>query len=184
MTDTALRSVRKGEGGPAVLIRRVEAIAVDLPLRRPMKMAGATVTHAQNLLVRLEAAEGTIGWGEAASAPTMTGDTQAGLKGFRARAAYCASKAALVGLTKAMAVDHSAAGVRVNCLCPGTVETPMGKRGLPRLAREDLVDPAQSPRPPSRSGKNRPSNAGRLLPSNRRPSLISCACTTLFGPIT
>ena len=79
MTDTALRSVRKGEGGPAVLIRRVEAIAVDLPLRRPMKMAGATVTHAQNLLVRLEAADGTIGWGEAASAPTMTGDTQAGL---------------------------------------------------------------------------------------------------------
>ena len=40
-----------------------------------MKMAGVNITHAQNVLVRIEAKDGTIGWGEAASAPTMTGDT-------------------------------------------------------------------------------------------------------------
>ena len=74
-----LQSSRAAAQRPPVRIRRVDAIPVALPLRRPMKMAGATVTHAQNLLVRLEAADGTIGWGEAASAPTMTGDTQAGL---------------------------------------------------------------------------------------------------------
>jgi muconate cycloisomerase len=44
-----------------------------------MSMAGVTITHAHNLLVRIEAADGTIGWGEAASAPTMTGDTLGGL---------------------------------------------------------------------------------------------------------
>ena len=44
-----------------------------------MKMAAETITAAQNLLVRIEAADGTVGWGEAASAPTMTGDTQGGL---------------------------------------------------------------------------------------------------------
>src|ERR1041384_5270106 len=44
-----------------------------------MKMAAETITAAQNLLVRVEAADGTVGWGEAASAPTMTGDTQGGL---------------------------------------------------------------------------------------------------------
>ncbi len=44
-----------------------------------MKMAAETVTAAQNLIVRIEAADGTVGWGEAASAPTMTGDTQGGL---------------------------------------------------------------------------------------------------------
>lgn len=54
--------------------------------------------------------------------------SEAGLKGLRDRAAYCAAKAALVGLTKAMAVDHSAHGVRINCICPGTVETPMISR--------------------------------------------------------
>jgi muconate cycloisomerase len=60
-------------------IRRVDAIPVALPLKAPMKMAAETVTAAQNLIVRIEAADGTVGWGEAASAPTMTGDTQGGL---------------------------------------------------------------------------------------------------------
>jgi NAD(P)-dependent dehydrogenase (short-subunit alcohol dehydrogenase family) len=51
--------------------------------------------------------------------------SEAGLKGLKERAAYCTAKAALIGLTKAMAVDHSPDGIRVNALCPGTVLTPM-----------------------------------------------------------
>src|SRR5579871_2681371 len=62
-----------------LVIRRVDAIPVALPLKTPMKMAFETVATAQNLLVRIEAADGTVGWGEAASAPTMTGDTMWGL---------------------------------------------------------------------------------------------------------
>src|SRR5499427_7403905 len=64
---------------PALVIRRVDAIPVALPLRKPVRMATETVTHARNLLVRIEAADGTVGWGEAASAPAMTGDTLGGL---------------------------------------------------------------------------------------------------------
>ena len=60
---------------PPLIIRRVDAIPVALPLKKPMKMAGVTIAHAQNLIVRIEAADGTVGWGEAASAPSMTGDT-------------------------------------------------------------------------------------------------------------
>ena len=55
-----------------LLIRRVDAIPVALPLAKPMKMAGVTIAHAENVLVRIEALDGTVGWGEAASAPTMT----------------------------------------------------------------------------------------------------------------
>jgi muconate cycloisomerase len=44
-----------------------------------MKMAGITITTAENLLVRVEATNGLVGWGEAPSAPTMTGDTLGGL---------------------------------------------------------------------------------------------------------
>ncbi len=62
-----------------LIIRRVDAIPVALPLKARMKMAAETITAAQNLIVRIEAADGTVGWGEAASAPTMTGDTQGGL---------------------------------------------------------------------------------------------------------
>jgi muconate cycloisomerase len=64
---------------PALVIRRVDAIPLALPLRKPLRMAAETVTHARNILVRIEAVDGTVGWGEAASAPTMTGDTLGGL---------------------------------------------------------------------------------------------------------
>lgn len=48
-----------------------------------------------------------------------------GLVGGKGVAAYCASKGALVQLTRAMALDHADEGVRVNCVCPGSVQTPM-----------------------------------------------------------
>lgn len=47
----------------------------------------------------------------------------AGVVGLRNRAAYCASKAGVLGLTRALAADHAADGLRVNAICPGTVAT-------------------------------------------------------------
>ncbi len=48
-----------------------------------------------------------------------------GLVGGDKAVAYCASKGGVVLLTKAMAIDHGRQGIRVNCLCPGDVDTPM-----------------------------------------------------------
>jgi 2-keto-3-deoxy-L-fuconate dehydrogenase len=48
----------------------------------------------------------------------------AGVVAVRERLAYTTSKFAVVGLTKALALDHSHTGVRFNCICPGRVETP------------------------------------------------------------
>ena len=58
-----------------------------------------------------------------------------GLVGGRNALAYCTSKGAVVQLTRAMALDHAGDGIRVNCVCPGEVDTPMlasgiAKRGL------------------------------------------------------
>lgn len=47
-----------------------------------------------------------------------------GIVAVRERLAYTTSKFAVVGLTKALALDHSHTGVRFNCICPGRVETP------------------------------------------------------------
>lgn len=48
-----------------------------------------------------------------------------GLDGGKDAASYCASKAAVVNLTRAMAIDHAAQNIRVNCVCPGDIDTPM-----------------------------------------------------------
>jgi NAD(P)-dependent dehydrogenase (short-subunit alcohol dehydrogenase family) len=57
-------------------------------------------------------------------------------------AAYCASKTGLIGLTRAIAVDHAAQGVRVNCLCPGPVDTPLlhGNRPNPEEHAQSIIE--------------------------------------------
>lgn len=54
-------------------------------------------------------------------------------------AGYCATKAAIVGLTKAMAIDHGHEGVRVNCICPGYIDA-----GLAEEYFQVQKDPAQA----------------------------------------
>jgi NAD(P)-dependent dehydrogenase (short-subunit alcohol dehydrogenase family) len=49
----------------------------------------------------------------------------AGIKGGRDRAAYCASKGGVVLFTRSLALDHGPDGVRINCVCPGLIDTPM-----------------------------------------------------------
>ena len=56
-----------------------------------------------------------------------------GLFGTLNRAAYSASKAGVVQLTKAMAFDHAHLGIRVNCICPGHIQTPLLDEGLALL---------------------------------------------------
>lgn len=67
-----------------------------------------------------------------------------GVVGIRDRLAYCASKFAVVGMTKCMALDHAKEGIRVNCICPGRVETPFVSARLkeypdPEKAYEEMA---------------------------------------------
>lgn len=64
----------------------------------------------------------------------------AGLNGQAYSAAYCASKAGVVGLTKALAVEFVKRGLRVNCVCPAGVITPlMSQFAMPEGADADLM---------------------------------------------
>ncbi len=82
---------------------------VDISLKGTFLMSKYTLPH------MIEQGRGSIvnmasGWG---------------LVGGNEAAAYCAAKGGVVLLTKATAVDHSAQGIRINCVCPGDVDTPM-----------------------------------------------------------
>lgn len=68
----------------------------------------------------------------------------AGLVGLKNRAAYCASKGAVIALTRQVAVQYAGTGIRCNCVCPGTVDSPWVGRLLeqaedPEVTRQELV---------------------------------------------
>ncbi len=64
--------------------------------------------------------------------------SQAGLRGSAGGVLYNASKHAVVGMTKCMALDHAAQGIRVNAICPGLIETPMGEQSMRARGGDDL----------------------------------------------
>ncbi|HDQ72994.1 MAG TPA: SDR family oxidoreductase [Chloroflexi bacterium] len=71
-----------------------------------------------------------------------------GLTGGRNAVSYCASKGAVVNMTRAMALDHGAQNIRVNCVCPGDTDTGMLRseaRQLGASADEFLAEAAARP---------------------------------------
>ena len=75
------------------------------------------------------------------------------LKGGPKAVAYCAAKGGLLNLTRAMAIDHGKDNVRVNCVCPGDIDTPMLLRECEQLGqnRDDFLR-AAAERPLKRIG--------------------------------
>jgi NAD(P)-dependent dehydrogenase (short-subunit alcohol dehydrogenase family) len=69
----------------------------------------------------------------------VTVSSEAGLRGIRALAAYCTTKAAVIELTRCMALDLADVGVRVNCVCPGTTRTKMVLDAVARTADPDAA---------------------------------------------
>lgn len=59
-----------------------------------------------------------------------------GLDGGKDAASYCASKAAVVNLTRAMAIDHAEQNIRVNCVCPGDTDTAMLREEARQLGQD------------------------------------------------
>jgi NAD(P)-dependent dehydrogenase (short-subunit alcohol dehydrogenase family) len=78
-------------------------------------LKGPFLTCREFLPAMIEAHEGCI----------VNVASTAGVRGGRLRAAYCASKGGLVLLTRSLAIDHGPDGVRVNCVCPGLIDTEM-----------------------------------------------------------
>lgn len=79
--------------------------------------------------------------------------SEAGLVGIRGQAAYNVSKAGLIALTRSCAVDLAPHGIRVNCVCPGTTETPLVAEALRKAADPEAARRAlESCRPLGRLG--------------------------------
>lgn len=96
-------------------------------------------------------------------------------------AAYCASKAGIINLTRQLAVDYGPDGIRVNAICPGYIDTGLGRRG-PRLTPEEfrvasaIRETAAARQPLGRQGQ--PSEVGAVA-----LFLVSDAASFMTGSI-
>ena len=109
----------------------------------------------------------------------------AGLVGLRKRVAYGTSKAAVIGFTKALAIDHAGDGLRVNCICPGTVDTPWVRR----FAAE-APDPAafraemEARQPVGRLGTPQEIAAAALYLASDEAAFVTGAALVIDGGLT
>jgi len=105
-----------------------------------------------------------------------------GLVGGKAAAAYCAAKGGVVLLTKAMAIDHARQGIRVNCICPGDVDTPMLEEDA-RLRKMDFEDylVAAADRPMGRIGKSEEIASAVLFLATDASSFMTGATLVVDG---
>jgi 2-keto-3-deoxy-L-fuconate dehydrogenase len=105
-----------------------------------------------------------------------------GLVGIRDRIAYCVSKFAVVGLTKSMALDHAKDGIRVNCICPGRVETQFVSARLkeypdPEQAYRDMT----STQPVGRMGRPEEVAAAALYLASDEASFVTGSALSIDG---
>ncbi len=62
-----------------ILIKKIDIFTLKIPLKKPVKMAGITIDSAENLFIKITNQNNNYGWGEASSAPTMTGEFSQGM---------------------------------------------------------------------------------------------------------
>ncbi|MBN1136388.1 MAG: SDR family oxidoreductase [Anaerolineae bacterium] len=105
-----------------------------------------------------------------------------GLVGGHKAAAYCASKGAVVLLTKAMALDHGPQGIRVNCICPGDTDTAMLRHEAAQLGESlDLFLADSARRPLGRLGRPEEIAQAALYLASDAASFVTGATLVVDG---
>ena len=106
----------------------------------------------------------------------------AALVGLRNRAADCASKGAVVALTRALAVDHVGDGIRVNAVCPGTVDSPWVRRLVEEVG--ESLDALRARQPLGRLGTPEEIAEAVVYLASDRAAFVTGSVFTIDGGLT
>lgn len=136
VTDRAAIAGLHDEIGTIDVLVNNAGIAGSAPVDRTTddawdQMLAVNVTSAFLLSRALVPPMVKAGWGRVVNVAS-----NAGLTGYAYTVAYCASKHAMVGLTRALAIEVARSGVTVNAVCPGWVDTRMTEEAVARIAKK------------------------------------------------
>ena len=152
---------RAGQRGRASARRRAR------PTRR--SRCGRTSSRSTRAGRSCAASTRSPAWSSAGAGRSSTSPRSPASSGLPNRAAYCASKGAVIALTRALAIDHVGQGVRVNAVCPGTVDSPWVRRLVDDVG--ESLDALRARQPMGRLGTHRGGRPGGPLPRVRRRRL-------------
>ncbi len=159
--------------GPVLILVNNAGIVRTAPLHR-LRLADARAMMAVNFEGALLCAQAALpamfeaGWGRIVTIASL-----AGLEGAPYVAGYCASKHAVVGMTKALALEVAQKGITANAICPGYVETDMVKRGVANIMEKTGMSEADAR---AELAKNNPQ--GRII----APEEVAAAAAWLCAP--
>lgn len=108
----------------------------------------------------------------------------AGTVGIPRMAAYCASKGAVIALTRQMAVDYAAAGIRVNCLCPGRIAGTELDRQIRDIDSDDVTAAKMACYPLGRFGTPEEIAAAALFLASDEASFVTGTAFCIDGGMT
>jgi NAD(P)-dependent dehydrogenase (short-subunit alcohol dehydrogenase family) len=108
----------------------------------------------------------------------------AGLVGFPRMAAYCASKAAVIGLTRQMAADYTSLGIRVNCLCPGRIAGTEIDRWIKERDSDEVTRAKMAKYPIGRFGRPEEIAQAALFLASEEASFVAGAAFCVDGGMT
>lgn len=109
----------------------------------------------------------------------------AGLVGLPDRAASCASKGAVIAFTRQVAIQYARAGIRCNCICPGTIDSPWVARLIAASANPEAARAALVARQPmGRLGTSEEAARTAVFLASAQASFITGAALTVDGGIT
>jgi 3-hydroxybutyrate dehydrogenase len=115
------------------------------------------------------------GWGRIINVSSIYG-----LRGAAGRAAYVTSKTALIGLTRAVALETADVAITCNAICPGTTETPVHRTRIDAMAAAEGIELAEAERR-FLSGKQ---PTGRFIAADHVAALMLFLCGPESGDIT
>ncbi|WGL15654.1 3-hydroxybutyrate dehydrogenase [Microbulbifer bruguierae] len=134
-----VEETREAIGNPSVLINNAgiqfTAPAHEFPADKWQQILAINLSSAFFLSRDLLPAMRAASWGRIINIASVHG-----LVASEHKAAYCAAKHGLIGLTKVVALENADAGITANAICPGWVETPLIQPQIEKIAREQQVD--------------------------------------------